>query len=220
MRRFVVVFFVLMPLISMGIATPLLTVAQEATPAAEPFPMVADPADCTGEPADVNALLDVWYGAGASPVAMTDGSDGTASTEITVPVGSPATDAVTAEVISVVHGVFSCFAAGDAARAFGYFSDDLAREFGPEPGTPREDAEAFMTGTPQPEAEDERSTIVAITDVMMLSEGRVGAFVVEGFAGQTLTSYAIFVQQDDRWVVDEIIEFSQFDDQEPSTPTP
>jgi hypothetical protein len=182
--------------------------------------MVPDPADCTGEPADVNALLDVWYGAGATPVAVSGASDGMASTEITIPVGSPATDEVIAEVISVVQGVFSCFAAGDSARAFAYFTDDLAREFGPEPGTTREDAEAFMTGTPQPEAEDEESTIVAITDVMMLSEGRVGAFVVERFAGQSSTSYAIFVQQDDRWLVDEVIEFSQFDDEEDGTPTP
>lgn len=220
MRRFLVLFFVLVPVISVGIASPVQVLAQDATPTAAQFPMVADPGACTGEPADINALLDAWYGAGASPVAVSGAPDGMASTEITIPVGSPATDEVTAEIVSVVVGVFSCFAAGDAARAYGYFSEDLARAFGPEPGTPREDAEAFMTGTPQPETEDERSTIVAITDVMMLSEGRVGAFVVEGFAGQSLTSYAIFVQQDERWVVDEIIEFSQFDDQEASTPTP
>ncbi len=219
MRRFSMTFLVAFLLIGVASVSQITVVAQDATTATDQFPIVPNPADCTGEQADVDALLDLWYGPEASPVAEADSAGAMAATKVTIPIGSPADEQVRAEVISVVRGVFSCFAAGDAARAFAFFTDDLAVQFGPEPGTPREDAVAFMTGTPQPEDEEEQSTLVAITDVMMLSDGRVGAFVVEEFGGESFTSYAIFVQEDGRWLLADVIEFTQFMDEEEGTPT-
>jgi hypothetical protein len=218
MRKSIITILVALALVGSAFAIPLVGRAQEATPTADQFPFVPDPAECTGEQADVNALLDLWYGPDGSPIAA-DTSAAVTATEVTIPIGTPADEQVKAEVITVVRGVFSCFAAGDASRAFAFFTDQLASEFGPEPGTPREDAVAYMTGTPQPESEEERSTLVAVTDVMLLSDGRVGAFVIEEFGGETLTSYAIFVQQDGHWLLDDVIEFTQFaDEDEQGTP--
>jgi hypothetical protein len=53
---------------------------------------------------------------------------------------------------------------------------------------------------------DER--LIAITDVMDLGEGRVGAFVVDESGGQLDTAYAIFERQEDRLLLDEIIDFA------------
>jgi hypothetical protein len=185
--------------------------------AADQFPISPDPARCTVEEADVEQLLGYWYDAEGTPVVLDPQATPEAGLEmmaIPVPIGELADDATRTAVIEAVTEVFSCFAAGDVLRAYALFTENLARQFGPEPGTPREDAEAFLTMEPQPEAEEEQSLIVAITDVMILVDGRVGAFVIERFAGEDSTGYAIFVEQEDRWLVDEIIEFSEpFDDE-------
>jgi hypothetical protein len=133
---------------------------------------------------------------------------------VTIPVGEPADEATTAEVISVVQAVFACFSAGDSLTAYGHFSENLRTLFGPEPNTPIEEAEAFLTGTPMPEDEEEVTTIVAITDVSTLPDGRIGAFVIEETGGQYLTSHATFIYEGERLVVDNVVEFTIFEDEE------
>ena len=128
---------------------------------------------------------------------------------------------------ATVGEVFACFEAGDALRASALFTDDLARQFGPEPGTPREEAEAFLTGgfpkeatpvaTPEGEpvgGEAAGSQIVAVTDVMELADGRVGAFVVTREAGEFGTAYVVFEREGDRLLADELIEFAPAGDEE------
>ncbi|MDF3042399.1 MAG: hypothetical protein K0Q71_5105 [Thermomicrobiales bacterium] len=89
------------------------------------------------------------------------------------------------------------------------FTDDLVRSFGGEPGTTIEDARAFLDATPEAGVEgnaDDR--VIAITDVMDLGDGRIGAFVVDESGGELDTVYAIFERQGDRLLVDEIIDFA------------
>jgi hypothetical protein len=169
---------------------------------AHEFPLVADPALCTGEPRDTEELLNLWFPVDGTPVV---GSWDEMPTEATIPLGPRIEDeAIIAAVTTTVHEVFSCFAAGDVGRAFARFTDDLSTQFGPEPGTSREDAQAFLEATPMPEAPEEQTQILAITDVMQLEDGRVGAFAVD----EVGTAYVIFEQVGDRWLVDEVIEFS------------
>lgn len=79
-------------------------------------------------------------------------------------------------------------------------------QFSPDPGQTREDVAAFIEATPIAEP-DTGIELVAITDVMLLEDGRVGAFVVD--REQTIqTVYVIFEQSGDRWLVDEVIEFT------------
>lgn len=209
------------------LALPTRALAQDATPVAPgTFPLQADPAACTVEPATVEELLAYWYDESGTPIAAPDGMDAGMDmpSEVAIPVGERADAATVAEVTNVVHQVFSCFAAGDALRAYALFTENLARMFGPEPGTAREDAEAFLTMTPEPETDGEVSEIVAITDVMVLDDGRVGAFVVDRTGDTVTTVYAIFAQEDGRWLVDDVIEFSPFEEDgegdDLGTPTP
>ncbi len=68
----------------------------------------------------------------------------------------------------------------------------------------------------------QRSTILAIADVMALEDGRVGAFVAttDPFVGPD-TAYLVFVQEDGRWLADDIVEFLVPDEEEAEgTPTP
>jgi hypothetical protein len=213
MRR-VVCALIVVALMSVGMVRPSGIVAQDATPVpTDPFPITADPALCTGERAAVEDLLGLWFDAEGtpaatdamgSPVAM-DGME--AMNEVTLPLGEPAGAAITAEITTVVQNVFSCFAAGDPLVSYGLFSENLQRMFGPEPGTTREEAEFFLTQEAQPD--DELGDIVAITDVMLLEDGRVGAFIVDRYLGQYSTSYVIFVQEDGRWLVDDVIGFTE-----------
>ena len=184
--------------------------AQDATPGAgaAAFPITPDPADCRVAPRSPDELLALWYAPDGSPVAAAVTPAAAAATALTIPVGPPADEATVAGVVSTVREVFGCFAAGDFRRATALFTDDLARGFGPESGTTEEEARAFLEATPEPGVEGEAGEIVAVTDVMELGEGRVGAFVVTREAGQLDTVYAIFEGQGDRWLADTIVDFA------------
>jgi hypothetical protein len=191
---------------SVGTAVPL--GAQEGTPESGgmTFPITPDPADCQVEPRATAELLALWYTPDGSPVpAATPMMD---ATSVSVPLGPPADEATTAAVTAVASEVFSCFAAGDFARATALFTDDLTRSFGGEPGTTVEQARAFIEASPVPEPMAEPDQIISVSDVMELSDGRLGAIVVDRSLGQQDAVYVILEQQGGRWLVDEIIDFA------------
>ncbi len=105
-----------------------------------------------------------------------------------------------------MNQVFACFASGDILRSYALFTDDLAALFGPEPGTPREEAEAFLAGGGE-EEEGEESQVVAVASVMILEDGRVSAFVVDRYAEGDAMTYVVFEEVDGRWLADEVVEF-------------
>lgn len=74
---------------------------------------------------------------------------------MTIPVGPPAGDAITAGVTLTVHEVFSCFEAGDFPRATALFTHDLVRQFGPGPEETVEDVTDGLEATHVPAAEDQ-----------------------------------------------------------------
>jgi hypothetical protein len=185
--------------------------AQDATPTAgaRTFPITPDPASCQVEPRSTDELLALWYTPEGSPVPAATPLTGAQSTSLTVPVGPPADEATAGEAVSVVSELFGCFATGDFIRGTALFTEDLVRSFGGEPGTTMEEARAFLEASPAAEMDgmvDER--VIAITDVMDLGDGRVGAFVVDESGGQLDTVYVIFERQDDRLLIDEIIDFA------------
>ena len=200
MVRLALFFTLVCGLIIAGLGT---VQAQEASPVASPAAAVA----CDVEPRSADELLAFWYAddgtqrGSATPMAD-DGTEGS----IIIPIGEPADEATAAAVTLVLQQVFACFDAGDALRAYALFTDDLATLFGPEPGTPRADAEAFLS-SPGIDEESGVSAILAISNIMLLDDGRVGAFAVDRTDGVDSTAYVILEHVDDQWLVDEVIEF-------------
>ncbi len=199
-------------MLAVAVAAP--AAAQDATPEAGmmAFPIVPDPAACQVEPRATDELLALWYTPDGEPVPAATPAGGAEATSLTLPVGPPADEATIASVVATVSEVFGCFVAGDFPRATALFSDDLTRGFGGEPGTTVEEARGFLEATPMPESEGDVGQIVAVTDVMDLSDGRVGAFIVDGSEGQLDTVYVIFVREGDRLLADELFDFVAVDD--------
>jgi hypothetical protein len=192
-------------LVSASLA-PAARAQDDATPAGETtFPITPDAADCQVEPRSTDELLAIWLEDG-TPAAATPADAG--PTEVTIPLGTPADEETVAAVTDTVRQVFACFAAGNFPAALALFTEDLIRQFGPPPGTTEEQIREFVEATPEAGAAGEAGQILAITDVMDLEDGRVGAFVVDTAEGTPSTVYAIFERDGDQLLADEIIEFS------------
>ena len=71
-----------------------------------------------------------------------------------------------------------------------------------------EQARAFIEASPVPMEEAEPTQIIAVSDVMELSDGRLGAIVVERSEGALDAVYITLENQGDRWLVAELIDFA------------
>ena len=72
-----------------------------------------------------------------------------------------------------------------------------------------EDARAFLEGRPMPDGgRPSPSQIISVSDVMELSDGRLGAIVVERSEGRLDAVYIMPGAQGDRWLIAELIDFA------------
>ncbi|MDP9355047.1 MAG: SH3 domain-containing protein, partial [Chloroflexota bacterium] len=196
------------------VAADFLAPAQEATPAAGALPVTPGPAECRAEPRPVAEVLAI--NAEATPTA------GRAETEtFEVPVGAPVDTETVAGVTATVREVFACFNAGDVRRAFSLLTDERIRDFVEEDPISEEELRGFLEATPEAVPAEQQLTLLAVSDVTELEDGRVGAFVVttDPLAGPD-TIYVVVVQADDRWLVDDVIEFLAGGEGGEATPTP
>jgi hypothetical protein len=121
--------------------------------------------------------------------------------------------------------LYACAQAGDPRRFHALFTDEgLQRAFPPDLVT-QEFIDEFFAASPVPaEGPEQRATILAIEEVTHLADGRVGALVRsdEPEFGGLQTVYWIFVQAEDRFLVDELIHGLPTDGGAPAanTPTP
>jgi hypothetical protein len=165
----------------------------------------------------VEELIALWYqeDAAGTPVLATPVAE--VMTSITVPLGEPADEATVAGVTAAAREIFACFNAGDFARATALFSDELAQQFGPEPGDTVEDVRAFLEAPPEPAPAEEWGRVLAVTDVSVAADGRVAAIVVtEDPAVPTGVESALvfFVEEGGRWLADEVVEFTVAEEDE------
>ncbi|MBA3449760.1 MAG: hypothetical protein H0T18_00955 [Chloroflexia bacterium] len=193
--------------------------AQDASPA-------AGETVCAVEPRDVDDLVAFYFSPEGTPLATPAAT--TFGSETELPAGEPV-DAVTEEAVNaVVAELIACFDAGQYARAFALVTDDGARSLGPDMSNPDEDTpdevrallEAQLAGTPvadEPGMEPGMQTQVSPgRDIRLLEGGRVGGvWTIEGD-----TSFIVFEQEDDRWLVDEFIDIVEDGAASGGTPTP
>jgi len=195
-------------------------VAQDASPTAG-----ANGSACTVEPREVDELVDLYFGSEGTPLATPSAT--AVNSEAELPQGDPVDPAVEEAVNSTVTELIACFDAGQYARAFALMTDDLARQTGPDVSSPDEDTpeevrallEAQLAGTPvadEPGMEQGASTDVGLgRDIRVLEGGRVGGvWTIEGDA-----AFIVLEQQDDRWLVDELIDIVEDDAAMSGTPT-
>lgn len=189
-------------LCSLACVGPVVALAQDATPTTGTFPVTPDPAECQVEPRAREEFLAL--NAEATPEEQVP----PVGTAVEVPVGEAADAETVAAVTATAREILACFNAGDFPRALSLFSDDAVRGLTEEDPISEEELSVFLAATPQPVPAGQQSTLLAVTDVMELENGQVGAFLAttDPFVGPD-TIYVTFIQEDDRWLIDEIIEF-------------
>lgn len=181
--------------------------AQGASPEASSeagIPITPAPVECTVEPRAVESLVVLL---GTPVVDGAPAAEPSSLAVVEVPVGEPADEEVAAGITASVRELQACFNAGDSRRALALVTDDFLRDFARENALTAEDI-ASLTAGPEPVLAEAQSTILAVTDITMLADGRAGAFVVttNSFSGPD-TTYMVFVQQGERWLLDEVIPF-------------
>lgn len=177
---------------------------QQSTPTPVSFPVSPNPSACTVEPRVNGDFIDLLE---TAPDDSPRQAQMPEPTVVPVPIGVPAELVVRNAISATVHEQYACFNAGDALRGYALVTDDYLRSLVAEQAVTREDISFFLQGRlPVPLAAQTR--VLAVTDISVLADGRVGAFIVtdQEFAG-TDTTYTVFSRQEGRWLVDETIEF-------------
>src|SRR5215217_9699410 len=162
------------PLAALLLTGPVL--AQEGTPEADGAenPRLVAPSECVAEPRsyeDIATILDL-EGEGAPAPALT---------QITPPLGEIADVETAISIKQTARQVLACFNAGDIPRAAGLMTENGVRRayWGLTIDEEnRELARARIAAPPEPRAEEALVRLITVTDVSLLPDGRVAAFVV------------------------------------------
>jgi hypothetical protein len=196
------------PLAALLVTSPVL--AQEGTPEGDDAenPRLVAPSECVAEPRsyeDIAAIL-ALDGEGVPAPAMT---------QITPPLGDVADIETSISIKEAARHVLACFNAGDIPRAAGLMTENGVRRayWGLTiDAENRELARTRIAAAPEPRAEEALVRLITVTDVSLLPDGRISAFVVLNEpllppAGPE-TLLFIFANQDGQWLVDDWIDFS------------
>jgi hypothetical protein len=200
---------VLLGTVALGI--PPRATAQEATPTMAAGEAI-DPAGCQVEPITSERLIALWFPEdAATPVPATPEAE-PELTSIPLPLGEPADPETVAEITATVRELLACQNRVENGRFFALFTDTMLRQFGPLPGeSPENIADVLAPFDPIPV--EEQTRLLAVTDISVMPDGRIGALVVsEDPAFPTTegahTTLTVFVEDGDRWLVDGIARFT------------
>ena len=193
-------------LLALALVAPPLVGAQDATPAASPIAADA----CTVAPRTADELIAIWSAPAATPPPGSDDA-----TVTPAPTGEPADAATVAAITATARELIACNNAGDFGRVFAFYTDEfIRRAFGGDP-TAKEQVPALLATPAAPLPPEARTTLLAVRDVRVLADGRVGAIMEDVDPRQKVTVFLIFAQVGDRWLVD-----GQIDIATEGTPVP
>lgn len=191
------------PAVALALLVPLVSDAQDATPAAEAIA-------CTVEPRPVPEIVAMFFDPGGAPIATPFPAEPVAA-EGELPLGEPADAETVAAIDATLREWMACFGGGHLARGFALMTDDIAREFGPDLANPAEDSaaevtallEAQIAGTPVAgDGGNGMPELVGPRDARILPDGRAAGI----WEDREFTAFVVFAQQDGRWLIDAIIE--------------
>ena len=226
---------VLAAFVAAAVLVPAAVVAQDEDQDAQRVPA---PEECQVEPRPVDELVALLGPAGtpaagdAAEAGATGDSEETAAgtaeagaevsagegVTLPVPLGEPA-DAETAEAINATaRELLACLNAGDLPRVSALFTDAaVGPTLGPAPADP-----SGLEREPEPLESEARTRLIAITDESLLDDGRAAAFVVLNDPlnrpGGPETYLLVFAEEEGRWLIDGLIDFSVVPDPPPGTP--
>ena len=196
------------PLAALLVTSPVL--AQEGTPEADGAenPRLVAPSECVAEP---RAYEDI-----ATVLALdSEGVPPPAMTQITPPLGDIADVETSISIKEAARQVLACFNAGDIPRAAGLMTENGVRRayWGLTIDEEnRQLARTRITAPPQARTEEALVRLITVTDVSLLPDGRIAAFVV---LNEPLlppsgpeTLLFIFANENGQWLVDDWIDFS------------
>lgn len=181
----------------LSVIVPPASLAGQATP-----PSGLAPARCVREPRTIDEVRAL---AGVRENAVVIRSFGELSDAL--PSGLPVEPATAEEIRATLDEFAACILSGELLRSYAYFSDRFMRDAGPL----AEEYVAILAGSPTPEPDQTFYSIDTVSRIERLADGRVGAVVTAGGGCErsqpepTCTFYALFVQEDGRWSIDEQI---------------
>lgn len=203
-RSSMLIGLVLFALLTLGVGNS--AAAQDTTA----LPVTPDPAECTAEPVTLDELLALT---GATPIPGTPSGgmeEETAATPeaFALPEGEPADDETVAAVTDTLRETLACINTGNFLTSYAFFSDDFKRRDLEE--FPITEADVpFFAATPEALPAEMHASLLAVREARVLEDGRVGALVETIFPDEApgpQVDFIIFVQEDGRWLLDEIIE--------------
>jgi hypothetical protein len=169
---------------------------------------VVPPADCLAEPrtsADITAILKLDGKGVPAPDPI----------RITPPLGEMADAETTREIRVAVRRLIACFNADDIRRAAGLMTKNGVQQayWGLTVNEEhREQVRNRMAAAREPRAQEDLVSLFAVTDVSVLRDERVGAFVIldepllppDGLE----TLLFVFANQDGIWLLDALADFT------------
>ena len=192
--------------------------AQEATPDAGA--QAAEPTACTAEPREIDAMLALWFDAAGTPVA-TPTQPAPVTDEATLPQGERVDEDTEAAIAETTQNFIYCIeVAGQNARGFSFVTDHLLAQLGPNLANPAQDSpdevraalEQQLAGTPIAGVAlaPRMPPLAGPRKARLLDDGRVGA--IWSLVGNRV--FLIYVQEGDRWLIDDVIDIVE----PPATP--
>lgn len=198
-----------------------LTVAAQATPTggAMRLPVTPRPAECTVAKPDIDQVLarvhETPIPGPALPATPVMGTQepvvATPPPGFTVPQGTPADAATVNGVTAALREIVACLNTGNALAVLPLTTDHFVRHLLQiEPVTRPEEQAAEQAGTPPPMPQDEWASLLAVWQVQVLPDGRVGALVARRVGDPpppaVRVGYFIFVRAHGHYLLDEVVD--------------
>jgi len=153
----------------------------------------------------VAATCDVVPRSSTEILALAESAPEEVTPVVSLPTGEPADPATTAAITVTLQVMGACLTAGEMLRFYALHSDAWLQRF----ASSIEGLPTLTTSTP-PLADGDRAVYLGPWHVQALPDGRVLAAVLLRVGNElrpdpSRTRVLLFIEQDDRWVVDQTI---------------